>query len=72
MRAFEMQAEEAGNVSSLRLLASGNRRLRIGAANAGSAAATWNVAANNTLQVNGVSAQFGTLRRPAVTVVGPV
>lgn len=41
--------------------ASGNRRLRISNANSGSAAATWNIAANNTLQVQGVSAQFGTL-----------
>lgn len=41
--------------------ASGNRRLRISNANSGSAAATWNIAANNTLQVQGVSAQFGVL-----------
>ncbi|RYD17758.1 MAG: hypothetical protein EOP88_24935, partial [Verrucomicrobiaceae bacterium] len=41
--------------------ASGNRRLRIANVNAGSAAATWNVATDNVLQVNGVSAQFGTL-----------
>jgi autotransporter-associated beta strand protein len=41
--------------------ASGNRRLRISNANSGSAAATWNVAANNTLQVNGISTQLGTL-----------
>jgi autotransporter-associated beta strand protein len=41
--------------------ASGNRSLRLNAANSGSAAATWNVAANNILQVNGVAVQLGTL-----------
>lgn len=41
--------------------ASGNRSLRLSSANAGSAAATWNIATNNILQLNGVSVQLGTL-----------
>jgi autotransporter-associated beta strand protein len=41
---------------------SGNRSLRLNAINSGSAAATWNVAANNVLQVNGVAVQLGTLQ----------
>lgn len=41
--------------------ATGTRALRLSSATAGSAAATWNVAANNVLQVDGVSVQLGTL-----------
>ncbi|GAA5117793.1 autotransporter-associated beta strand repeat-containing protein [Luteolibacter yonseiensis] len=41
--------------------ASGNRKLRISGANSGSAAATWDVAANNILQIHGVSPQLGTI-----------
>jgi len=40
---------------------SNNRILRLSSATAGSAAATWNVAALNTLQIDGVSVQLGTL-----------
>lgn len=40
---------------------SNNRSLRIASAAAGSAAATWNVNADNTLHLDGVSAQLGTL-----------
>lgn len=40
---------------------SGNRDLRLSTASAGSAAATWSVAVGNTLQVDGVSVQLGTL-----------
>lgn len=41
--------------------ASGNRRLLLSTATSGSAAATWNIGADNVLQVNGVSIQLGTL-----------
>lgn len=41
---------------------SGNRTLRLTSATAGSAAATWNIAANNTLQVDGVPVQLGNLQ----------
>lgn len=41
--------------------ASGNRSLRLSSATAGSAAATWNIATDNTIQVNGVNVQLGTL-----------
>ncbi len=40
---------------------SNNRSLRLGSANAGSAAATWNVNAGNILQIDGVAVQLGTL-----------
>ncbi|MEK7951098.1 beta strand repeat-containing protein [Luteolibacter soli] len=42
--------------------ASGNRSLRLGTANSGSAAATWNVGDLNVLQVNGVGVQLGKLQ----------
>ena len=42
--------------------ASGNRSLRLAGVNAGSAAATWNVGANNVLQVNGLGVQLGNLQ----------
>lgn len=38
-----------------------NRTLRIGAASAGSASATWNIATGNTLEVHGVNSNLGTL-----------
>lgn len=41
--------------------ASSNRTLRIGVASAGSASATWNIAANNTLEVHGVNPNLGSL-----------
>jgi autotransporter-associated beta strand protein len=41
--------------------ASGNRILRLSSDTAGSAAAGWNVAANNILQIDGVSVQLGSL-----------
>jgi autotransporter-associated beta strand protein len=41
--------------------AAGNRILRLGSATAGSAAATWSVNAGNTLQVDGVNVELGTL-----------
>jgi autotransporter-associated beta strand protein len=41
--------------------ASGNRSLRLSSATAGSAAATWNIGTGNSLQVNGVGVQLGTL-----------
>lgn len=41
--------------------ASGTRALRLGSATAGSAAATWNVASGNTLQIDGVSVDLGVL-----------
>lgn len=40
---------------------SGNRALRLSSATSGSALATWNVSANNTLQLDGVAVQLGTL-----------
>ncbi|MEI7909798.1 MAG: autotransporter-associated beta strand repeat-containing protein [Verrucomicrobiota bacterium] len=40
---------------------SGNRNLRLASATSGSAAATWSVAAGNTLQVDGVAVNLGTL-----------
>jgi autotransporter-associated beta strand protein len=42
--------------------ASGNRTLRLSSATAGSAAATWDITADNILQVDGVSVQLGTLQ----------
>ncbi len=39
----------------------GNRSLRLSSATAGSAAASWNVAGNSTLQVDGVTVELGTL-----------
>ncbi len=41
--------------------ASGNRSLSLASATAGSAAATWNVATDNSLVINGVTAELGTL-----------
>ncbi len=41
--------------------ASGTRMLRLNSSNSGSATSTWNIAAGNTLQINGVSPQFGVL-----------
>jgi autotransporter-associated beta strand protein len=40
---------------------SGNRNLRLNSATSGSSAATWSVAAANTLQVDGVAVNLGTL-----------
>ncbi len=40
---------------------SDNRSLRLSSATAGSTAATWNVTAGNTLQIDGVEVQLGTL-----------
>ncbi|RYD62116.1 MAG: hypothetical protein EOP83_15420, partial [Verrucomicrobiaceae bacterium] len=42
--------------------ASGNRSLRLASATAGSTAATWNVGANNVLQVNGLGVLLGNLQ----------
>jgi autotransporter-associated beta strand protein len=42
--------------------AAGNRILRLGSATAGSAAATWEVSAGNTLQVDGVGVDLGILK----------
>ncbi len=41
--------------------ASSSRTIRIGSASAGSAAAAWEIAANNTLEVHGVNTQLGSL-----------
>lgn len=41
--------------------ASGSRTVRLAGASAGSAAATWNVASGNILEIDGVSAAFGAL-----------
>ncbi|HZJ13493.1 MAG TPA: autotransporter-associated beta strand repeat-containing protein, partial [Chthoniobacteraceae bacterium] len=48
--------------------ASNNRILRLAGANAGSASATWSVAANNTLQIDGVDVQLGTLNGAGMVI----
>lgn len=59
---FSLSGDNSGFTGSLDINGgSGNRSLRLSSATAGSAAATWNVAAANILQVDGVSVQLGTL-----------
>lgn len=57
-----LSGDNSGYTGSLTLNgASGNRRLRLAGVNSGSAAATWNVAAGNVLQVDGVAVSLGIL-----------
>jgi autotransporter-associated beta strand protein len=49
--------------------ASNNRILRLAGANAGSAGATWSIAAGNSLQIEGVPVQLGTINGTG-TIVG--
>ena len=51
----------AGTLIVNSTVASSNRVVRLGAAQSGSAAATWNIAASNTLEVHGVDVAFGGL-----------
>ena len=51
----------AGTMDVNSTTAGSNRTLRIGAASAGSAAATWNIASGNTLEVHGVDTSLGSL-----------
>jgi fibronectin-binding autotransporter adhesin len=51
----------AGTLIVFSSVANSNRTLRLGAAQSGSAAATWNIAADNTLEVHGVDVSLGGL-----------
>jgi autotransporter-associated beta strand protein len=57
-----LTGDNSGYTGTLSLAGTTNNRiLRLSSATAGSAAATWNVGAGNTLQIDGVTAQLGTI-----------
>ncbi len=59
---IRLSGDNSGYTGTLSLAgASNNRILRLSSATAGSAAATWNIGAGNTLQVDGVAVQLGTI-----------
>lgn len=58
-----LTGDNSGYSGTLSMTAiAGNRILRLASATAGSAAATWNIAAGNTLQVDGTNVQLGNLQ----------
>jgi autotransporter-associated beta strand protein len=60
---LRMSGDNSGYSGAITLAgASGNRILQLAAATAGSAAATWDIATDNILQVNGVPVQLGKLQ----------
>ena len=59
---IRLSGDNSGYTGTLSLAgASNNRILRLSSATAGSAAATWNIGSGNTLQVDGVAVQLGSI-----------